>query len=597
MQNTTSRFSALATPVSPFAVAAWNLQYGAPSRSLKLASEALAQAAGSGDTLSLAWSSLLVGLHDVRDGRFAQAEQAIALAADEFDAIDNGRGRRLVAIARAYLILNKGDAPGAGQVLNACLEASGGASDWGLLDQYLWRHTMAMTESRLGNVERVLHHHYRNVGMLEDLNEPAPLAVTLHNLSAALASVNAWEEAYDQAVSAHTIAMTLENPVLQRRSEINVALCARFLGRMDEAREIIERIAARSLSEPVSDFALAINAAELYAQLGQYAKAAAYLGAAREVAQRTQDRYQLTNVDWVGGLIAARENRTLEAVRLLEQGVARRHELKRMHIEILPRMVGELAMCYAAMGDYKRAFSTHRLYHELHDAHQGYSNKARILALRTRHSIEQGQRLREREETLANRFATEQLSLAAANLTLQQRLEQVESLSEQLRAAADRDALTGLGNRGYLDRALASIFTPDRRAGQIAAAVALIDVDHFKSVNDTFGHGVGDKVLQALGALLRDGIRAADVAARYGGEEFCVLLKGADAAQAKAKMEELLARFRAIQIAEITDRVLSFSCGVACSPGDGQDVEGLMKCADQRLYVAKRSGRSQVVAG
>tara|TARA_R110000787_G_scaffold8607_6_gene29266 strand:- start:3532 stop:4842 length:1311 start_codon:yes stop_codon:yes gene_type:complete len=167
----------------------------------------------------------------------------------------------------------------------------------------------------------------------------------------------------------------------------------------------------------------------------------------------------------------------------------------------------------------------------------------------------------------------------------------------QLRERFDRDQVTGLSlRRPFLDMAGAQ-FEEARRRGQ-SLAIGMLDLDHFKRVNDTHGHHTGDRVLASLGRLLQTRLRPQDLKARWGGEEFCVAFEGESAQSAGAHIERLLVEFMGQRcVNEAGDRFeVSFSAGVAALPGDGNSVETLIQRADARLYEAKRGGRARVVS-
>jgi diguanylate cyclase (GGDEF)-like protein len=181
--------------------------------------------------------------------------------------------------------------------------------------------------------------------------------------------------------------------------------------------------------------------------------------------------------------------------------------------------------------------------------------------------------------------------LHEARRTLERRTQQLETLQEQLREQADRDWLTGLHNRRYLAR----------EAGRHAAApgpfsLAVLDLDHFKQVNDRFGHQTGDEVLMRVAALLLGATRDRDVVVRTGGEEFVLLMPHTDANAAAGACERLRTAIRD----EPWDRIapgiaLTASIGVATAQTGG-DLRALTELADQRVYEAKGEGRDRVVA-
>ena len=157
------------------------------------------------------------------------------------------------------------------------------------------------------------------------------------------------------------------------------------------------------------------------------------------------------------------------------------------------------------------------------------------------------------------------------------------------------DPLTGLYNQRYLRRHLGGLL----EAGQAhEIAVLMIDVDHFKSVNDSLGHAAGDKALRAVAETLRSNIRVFDSLARYGGEEFAVVMPGTGCEDAEIAGERLRAAVEAAPIEAIAGigRKLTVSIGVACAGDAPTTPDALLNAADRALYQAKRAGRNRVVA-
>jgi len=161
----------------------------------------------------------------------------------------------------------------------------------------------------------------------------------------------------------------------------------------------------------------------------------------------------------------------------------------------------------------------------------------------------------------------------------------------ELRQIMVRDGLTGLYNHVRFKEALNAEFNRSARA-QSVFTVALIDLDRFKSINDTFGHQVGDTVIQTFATLLKSSLRNIDVIGRYGGEEFAVILLDATPAQAEATMDRIRREFERIEfIAGEEVFHTTFSCGLAGSE-DERGGETLLSLADAALYEAKASGRN-----
>jgi len=175
--------------------------------------------------------------------------------------------------------------------------------------------------------------------------------------------------------------------------------------------------------------------------------------------------------------------------------------------------------------------------------------------------------------------------------------ESQESLLQQLYDASVTDALTGAHNREHFDTQLRSELSFARRH-KSDVSLAFFDVDHFKKVNDTYGHQGGDAVLVALANTIRAMIRNEDVFARYGGEEFALILRGIDRAGASTVGERLRERVEAMRV-NFEGRVLTVTVSVGCASFaelDEKTPEALVSTADKRLYAGKHAGRNRVVA-
>jgi diguanylate cyclase (GGDEF)-like protein len=166
--------------------------------------------------------------------------------------------------------------------------------------------------------------------------------------------------------------------------------------------------------------------------------------------------------------------------------------------------------------------------------------------------------------------------------------------ARSLRYLMERDSLTGLLNHSNLKEQLGREML---RAGRTGSEIcfAMIDVDHFKQVNDTYGHLTGDRVLKGLARLLQERLRSTDIIGRYGGEEFAVILLNTSPENAKKIIDEIRINFSQIkQQAEKEEFYVTFSCGVAGYP-DFSDSASINESADKALYEAKEGGRNRIV--
>ena len=206
---------------------------------------------------------------------------------------------------------------------------------------------------------------------------------------------------------------------------------------------------------------------------------------------------------------------------------------------------------------------------------------------------------------IVGRLIAETKSVAAYSRRIEEKLSEsttvIDSLTQELESArrkATTDSLTGLANRSEFQRIVTAAIAaaePQRRT----FSVLMVDIDHFKKVNDTFGHPVGDKVLKLTASTLMSNTKGKDLAARYGGEEFAIYLADATLEQAVSMAESLR---QAVSAQSIVNKATGQACGtVTVSIGvaayhPGRTLDDLVERADQALYRAKNTGRNRVCA-
>jgi diguanylate cyclase (GGDEF)-like protein len=183
-------------------------------------------------------------------------------------------------------------------------------------------------------------------------------------------------------------------------------------------------------------------------------------------------------------------------------------------------------------------------------------------------------------------------SLQYANAQLRVQLDEINRLQSILHEQAIRDALTQLHNRRYMAEHLPTLLLNAQRAGH-PLTVAMLDLDHFKHINDTYGHVVGDEVLKHIAGFIRSHIGKTVSAYRYGGEEFLLVFPRLNAEQTLVLLQGWQKQSQAFALKHGELEIsLTFSVGIAAYPTHGTDIDALVAAADRALYKAKTNGRN-----
>ncbi len=314
-------------------------------------------------------------------------------------------------------------------------------------------------------------------------------------------------------------------------------------------------------------------------RLGRLDEALAVLRLHRHLTETTPDRSSLVHAAGHLAELWRRHGDTDAARQALEDGLAEAGRLgAKARAAALHLAMSELEESQAR---FEPALFHHKRFHALREecAIDRAQRKSMALAVRldTERALHEAEMARRRAQSLADAHE----ALQARTATLSQ-----EALT---------DALTGLANRRRLDDELPRMHAEARRLHQ-PLHVALVDVDHFKQVNDRHSHGVGDAVLREIGRLLRGQCREGDLAARYGGEEFLITFRGADAVASRGACERLRLVVRAHPWQQLRPGLeLTVSIGLGDLAQSPDMMAGLQQ-VDRRLYAAKRGGRDRVCA-
>jgi diguanylate cyclase (GGDEF)-like protein len=236
--------------------------------------------------------------------------------------------------------------------------------------------------------------------------------------------------------------------------------------------------------------------------------------------------------------------------------------------------------------------------HHLHEVARGVQNLADAYRKSYREQsriMRLSDRMQRELQTAKHRLSEQATALQALNASLATEIEERTRLTEELQRTATIDSLTGAYSRRHLFDLGVAILRQHARTGEPLSAL-IIDLDHFKRINDTLGHGAGDTVLRHFAEICRGAVRKNDVFARYGGEEFVILLPGSGITEAIEIAERIRTALADRPIMTDTGEVaVTASAGAATHDREGT-LERLLARADAALYEAKRAGRNRTVA-
>jgi diguanylate cyclase (GGDEF)-like protein len=584
------------SPAQHQAQQAWRQLHGDAGHALLLAQAAAQRAANDDDAAGAAWAQLALGFHRLYFAAPAEAATVLEDSARRFATLQDQRaGEILACTGHARALWRLGRVQQA-MALLLPLRDEGlqllAAEQRGVL-----LNAIAGCWSALGDSAQAFAYMYqalRDTG--PELGHGFDTALYC-NLSHELIELGDRDEALRQVERGLERMQGLQNGRLLTVLLVNRTICLTELGRAAEALPDVRRLAAAEADPsgrallPMHFEAQAICAL----QAGDLPLADHLL--ARCAAPQLPDEFveramaEALRQHRHGDTAAAL--RTLDAVapQLLAEGDAKpslrmRCEHARLRANLL-EAAGDLAGALAALRDWQR-----------HQAERArLASRARQQAAMLQTELLQMQQRLEENEAKRQQAERARAELAELNAALSRKIAEVEALQCRLQELATQDALTGLANRRHLNDTLpATLALAQRDATPLA--VVVIDLDHFKRVNDNHGHPVGDQLLAAFGLLLREHLRRSDLAFRYGGEEFCLLMPHTPAADAQLKVQSLLAAWRAQRFTidgGVTLTGQSFSAGITdsllgpASPGD------LLRAADQLLLLAKRAQRGSVL--
>jgi diguanylate cyclase (GGDEF)-like protein len=576
----------------------WELCYLDPAAAHTLAITLTGTGGVKGAT---AW--LHIGLYNARFGDTNACNQAVAQARAAFDTLliaNDAAGLAARASAQALCdevagiaLRRAGDFEASAQ-LQAQVDARDGVVR-DAMHHFIAHNSRAITAKLQGRTDAALRHVYAAKQAAKDTGWAGPRITALSNLGGYQHDLFNLDDA--RVHSEQALALAREAGVRQvvTIAGINLVVIYYAAGEAQQARAMVEFLVSHPQEQsPGMLDRFKVNLALGHLCVGEIDAALAYLQSSADAGIGDGDG--LATWTWVMGRCLLARNDAAGARALLEYFFEARQRAARQDLPFDSMELNRvLADACEQLGDAQAALRCLRQAHTLHEQLVGRSARARFIALEISHELEQAQR--ERDAAVASKHDAEsdRHRLAELNTALQLKIDETAMLHAQLSEQALRDPLTGLHNRRYLFEVAPGMLELARRQNS-PLCVVLLDLDHFKLLNDTFGHAAGDQVLQRFAKLLSEMLRRSDVVSRHGGEEFVAVMPDIDAEGAQAKIEQLLLAFQAPQ-PEAGRRRLprgSFSAGIAVFPKHGNTLEQLLLRADRGLYSAKHQGRARV---
>jgi len=568
---------------------AWELCYLDSAAAARLARELTAS-----DDATVAHEGWLqLALQEARAGDAAAAETALKQARSGFESTADLRGIALCDEVLAILLRRNDDFEGSHglqQQLDARADFERSA-----MHRFIGHNSRGMTAKLLGLRDESLVQFYAAKDWAAHTGWKGPIITALCNLGGCHQDLFNLDDARRESEEALAMARQHGAKQIIATAATNLITTYYASGEFTLARGMVEFMTSNASELPTGTlqrFALALALGHL--AVGEIDDALRYLepGAIALVS----DGDGQANLAWLKARCLLAQGNAICARQVAEGTLLQRRELglsdPPYDLMALQRV---LADACEQTGDTVAALKYFKQAHAEYEELVGRSARARYLALQAEHELRQAQRDSDRALDSHRTAESDSNRLSDLNAALRAQAAETEMLHAQLREQALRDPLTGLHNRRYLFEITPGLLELARRQGS-PLCVVLMDLDHFKLLNDTYGHHAGDIVLQRFSNLLTEMLRRSDVVCRHGGEEFVAVMPDIDIEGAEVVISRLLDAYQELQ-SEVGRRRLprgSFSAGIAQFPRNGHTLEQLLSRADRGLYSAKNQGRARI---
>jgi diguanylate cyclase (GGDEF)-like protein len=572
----------------------WELHFRDPEPAYAQAQALLGNPA-TVDARTRAWCELTVAFHHLYfTANPLEARRWIAAASASFAETGERRGALLAEIGAARLaIVERSPIPARDRLLALYPEAQQVLPPQ---DRFWLLNAIGAAHYFTDRMDDAIRYLYEALETLRGSERSPQHPTVMSNLAAALVTVGDYAPACELAEGALADLEHYNNAQLVMFARSNYAEALSGIGAHERALEVTEHMLADAAAAPrrsAQNHYMAI-AAEILARHRRIDEAARCADTARAIYADFPGGFNEVHCRWADAVVADAGSDRDRAIELLQAAgeAAQRHRYLPGEIKAWSR----LAERHAEARDFEAAYACAQKLLVAQTERLSHRASAKYYLLRVEHELEHARA--ERDRALAQRRETERLNaeLERLNADLQHKMIQVEALKAQLAVEAVHDPLTQLFNRRYLDSVMPGLIGAAERRGT-PLALALVDLDHFKQVNDRHGHPAGDVVLREIGRVLPMSLRPSDIVCRYGGEEFCIVLPDADGPGAEKALASLAARLRDLRV-EWNGRALggfTFSAGVAVLGKHGAGFIDLLAAADRAMYEAKDAGRNRIL--